>query len=274
MTITKDELEKYIYVATSSHSEIFESIEPHFYDAETEIEDDILGSVGVAAVEADTTSDIYNRTKKYVCIKSFLDVFRQLDLTLTPTGFGVVSNDNVAPASKARVDALEESLIMAEIKAKSELITACCKISGWGAQQVAAECVDNILFRYDDMVKYSSVEIKNSSDVRMARIKIADADGFLRLHLSDSLIDNVLSEIRTDSVSADNMAILRQLKICHGLWISGDIAEFKNRYHRLITTIEADETKYQLYWNSDAYKINHSDNWTNTKDNSAFFFVG
>lgn len=45
-----------------------------------------------------------------VCLAAAREAVPQLDLVLTPTGFGVVSNQQTAPASRERVSALAESL--------------------------------------------------------------------------------------------------------------------------------------------------------------------
>lgn len=47
-------------------------------------------------------------TKVVVC-EGYKNAIPSLDLILTPNGFGVVSNSNVAPASKERVNRLLES---------------------------------------------------------------------------------------------------------------------------------------------------------------------
>lgn len=45
----------------------------------------------------------------------------QLDLVLTPTGFGIVSNQNTAPASPARVQSLREELRHAATRAEEQV---------------------------------------------------------------------------------------------------------------------------------------------------------
>lgn len=52
----------------------------------------------------------YMLIAEYVCYKSMLTALPQLDIVLTRTGFGVVSNSTLAPASRERVDALSKQL--------------------------------------------------------------------------------------------------------------------------------------------------------------------
>lgn len=45
-----------------------------------------------------------------ICLRAAYDAVPQMDLVLTPTGFGIVSNQNTAPASRERVDTLRLQL--------------------------------------------------------------------------------------------------------------------------------------------------------------------
>lgn len=45
-----------------------------------------------------------------ICLRAAYNAVPQMDLVLTPTGFGIVSNQNTAPASRERVDALRLQL--------------------------------------------------------------------------------------------------------------------------------------------------------------------
>ena len=47
---------------------------------------------------------------KLVAYHAFMSAVPSLDLVLTPNGFGIVSNTNVVPASKERIDRLQSSL--------------------------------------------------------------------------------------------------------------------------------------------------------------------
>lgn len=64
------------------------------------------------------TSDMQNYAKAVVAHKAFHDAIPCLDLILTPNGFGIVSNQNVAPASAERV----KNLRAAELAARDEAI--------------------------------------------------------------------------------------------------------------------------------------------------------
>ena len=74
-----------------------------------------------------------------------------MDLVLTPNGFGVVSTQNLAPASRARVEALMASMRTAIDECIAALLPALARCSGWlGSAQ--ARWFGATLFPFPDIV--------------------------------------------------------------------------------------------------------------------------
>lgn len=128
--ISKDDFEQSILAATSSHSEVFESVEKHFEESYLRLSRQILGEVGEESLE--TSEELREAVIKVVCLDAFLSVVRHLDLVLTPTGFGVVANNEVSPASSSRVEALIEQCRVALIVAQDTVMALLTDIPGWG----------------------------------------------------------------------------------------------------------------------------------------------
>ena len=70
-------------------------------------------------------------TAKLVASEALRRAIPSLDLVLTPNGFGVVSNQNVAPASKERVDRLIASLAGYRDECIANLLPALVGASQW-----------------------------------------------------------------------------------------------------------------------------------------------
>lgn len=108
MKLTKQDFELALPVGISAHDEVYDAVSPAIATALDNYCSMLLGDVGIKRVtESEEDSQLKRYFNMLVCIDGFLSVFRQLDLVLTPTGFGIVSNDTISPASKQRVDALE-----------------------------------------------------------------------------------------------------------------------------------------------------------------------
>ena len=66
-----------------------------------------------------------------VANEAFRAAVPSLDLVLTPNGFGIVSNNNVAPASKERIERLISSLVDKRDEIISSMLPLLFSVSGW-----------------------------------------------------------------------------------------------------------------------------------------------
>lgn len=103
---------------------LFDKIRPQLEITEQWLHDTIVG---------DTLID--EDKNKMVCTIIACEAFRRsvpsLDIILTPNGFGIVSNSNVAPASKERVERLMASLGDLRDKAITALLNVLRQDSDW-----------------------------------------------------------------------------------------------------------------------------------------------
>ena len=70
-------------------------------------------------------------TRRIVVADALLRAIPQLDLVLTPNGFGIVSNQNVVPASKERIDRLMATLELTRDRALQQLLPMLTHIPDW-----------------------------------------------------------------------------------------------------------------------------------------------
>ena len=69
--------------------------------------------------------------EKLVACQAYMTAIPSLDLVLTPNGFGIVSNQNIVPASRERVDALINSLESQRDSAIEALILRLSSRTDW-----------------------------------------------------------------------------------------------------------------------------------------------
>ena len=69
--------------------------------------------------------------QRIVAIEAFINAVPSLDMILTPNGFGVVQNQNIAPASKERVERLLDSLEDERDREIARLLYVLPGIEGW-----------------------------------------------------------------------------------------------------------------------------------------------
>ena len=268
--ISKDDFERSILAATSSHTEVFESVEPHFEESYLQIRQQILGEAGEAALE--TSERLRTAVVRTVCLSAFLSVVRHLDLVLTPTGFGVVANNEVSPASTARVEALIEQCRVAYIKAEGDMLTWLVVTEGWGGSGQAEQCVTLLLFTYQQYTFQAKTE-PTSQQWHDKVASLYEADTTLRRLISDEQMDEFLAmergaKRRTD-IAGTAIFKLRRMLVCIA---DGLLTAYSGERGRLLSFLDQHIDQFPIYANSSAYKANHFKEFKNERSRPAFVF--
>lgn len=266
MVISKEEFESVLYVGTSAHMEVFDSVEPYLNECAEQFGDEVLGGIDTAE------EPVLAAARACVCLDAFLRVFRQLDLVLTPTGFGVVANNTTSPASKDRVNALEAQLHLERERRMGRLLHLLTHITGWGDTVAARRCVRTLYFdiRFYERAAGRTVDYAAWLE---AQPRIMETDILLRRKISDAQMETLLSAVRHASLTAEQLGAVSLMTDIFSLAIQHSPL-VRERVRNLINYMEEDTVTFADYINSKSYRVNHHDNFENTKDNPAFFFVG
>lgn len=108
----ESELRKYIpnvLATVDGETSFFDKLVPFIDDAEEWLYQTFAPQTLIEKL-ASIDEEQQNIVKRLVAYQAFLSAIPSLDLVLTPNGFGIVSNSNIAPASKERVEKLMASL--------------------------------------------------------------------------------------------------------------------------------------------------------------------
>ena len=274
LVITKADFEKAVPAAREPKGKIFEVLEDVINYEVANIENQVLGEVGAQAVEADTHSALAQTVKRLACIRAFLNEMRGLDLVLTATGFGVVSTQDTAPASKMRVDALDGELRRQERIQLGWMITLLFSVTGWSQSQQRQEQVPTLFYCIQQMERFAGINRPKPEDWDNAVPSILAADSYLRKHICDAYMEELLTELTSATNTASNAPIRYLCVKFIGAWIAQNHQLKEELYMRLINRLEADLSQDQTYANSEAYRLNHFKPYENHAEDSAFHFVG
>lgn len=111
---------------------LFDKIAPHLEVAEAWLTTTFLSEAVLTELPTrDANNKLLHYTRMAVVAESMLHAVPQLDLVLTPNGFGVVSNTNIAPASKERVERLLLSLKKMRDDTTSVLLPLLTQETSW-----------------------------------------------------------------------------------------------------------------------------------------------
>jgi len=277
ITITKSDFEQALPVGAAANDSVYESVKPALGRQLAFSNDVLLGVAGMAYLEEKgEDSPLLRWYKQLVCLSAFLSVLRQLDLVLTPTGFGVVSNDNLAPASKQRVDALEGALRTQYWRTLAMTLNQ-LRSENWGATDQARHFINHI---YDEYTFFFETH-RNATytDWNNYQTTIEEAEEMLRTKMGDRQMDDILDAFRR--ADGNRLEPYREVIICiirfTDTWAAKGLATLKQPvYRRLMRIIDSEDNKayFKLYRESASYQANHHEAFKNTKDSAGYVFNG
>lgn len=274
LEITKSDFESAIPAAREPKSKVFEAMTDALQLEVMQLEEQCLGEKGVQAVEEIQDLTLVNVVKNLVCVRAFLREMRGLDLVLTATGFGVVSTQDTAPASKMRVDALEGQLRRQERLLLGTLLDRLFRVEGWNLQVQRQLQVQTLFYTIQLLETFGGINHPKAEDWDAAVPVMLSADAFLRKHLGNAYMDELMQQLTSHSLSVQNQPVAIMCQMYIGACIAQNNKLKEETYMRLINRLEADLSLYQTYAGSEAYRLNHFTPYENHAEDSAFHFVG
>lgn len=138
--ITGEEiLRKYIpnvLATVKGEASLYDKLQPFLLSAEEWVAKNFIPSELISTIGED--SAVHQLLCQLVITEAFANAVPSLDLVLTPNGFGIVSNSNIAPASKERVERLIAELRSTRDRVLHLLLPKLPMIEGWlGTDQAA-----------------------------------------------------------------------------------------------------------------------------------------
>lgn len=233
----------------------------------------VVGQSFVTAAEENAA--LKGMMVRYVCLRSFVDVIRSLDLVLTATGFGIVSTDSMAPASKVRVDALMKECMLHAYECEFQLISMLKGIEGWSASAMATNNIRCLFWNVLLMRNYTTLEY-SADNWQKARGLALSADAFLRKAVSDEYMDELLAHERANALTNDDLIVIEKCNRFTGEFLSGydqDKAINQQRLDAITAYLNTYSDRYSTFAESELYKSLHAERYENKQEHPTFFFV-
>lgn len=211
--------------------------------------------------------------EKLVACHAYMTAIPSLDLVLTPNGFGIVSNQNVVPASRERVERLITSLESQRDAAIEALIYRLSSRTDWQ---------ESALGRY-----FASTMFPFLSLCRRLAIREHIWDSYQQLRERLIKIENVLADTY---FSQEQMAVFRQhvitqcrtannleSQIIHSLQsyelqLLSDIQVHPQCYYDLVNIIREHEEVFPAWHSSTVAELYKPKIFENKKKSSAYWF--
>ncbi len=251
MTITIDQtkFEAAVPAMRNATNEVFTTITGYIEEAKAEV----LELIGTLTIEEET-EELRSRATRLVCLMAAHRAMPHLDLVLTPTGFGVVSNQNVAPASRERVAALAERLRRDKSTERDLLLFALLRTS-WRNSPMAAATLTSLLWcpmlcrRYG--ITLDGAEVYEAEHEAL-KPHIAEAESLLAERISPELLSALIThQYTTPDVEAATYALLQEkcrriiaVKLSARLkpYMMDDLLDTVRRYRHLLPEYDGSST--------------------------------
>lgn len=271
--IDKETFKRIISMSISATANVFESLGVYLQTAERMVRMEYIGKT-LSDTFDELPEEVREEAKKAICLEAFYIAIPFLDLVLTPTGFGVVSNTNVVPASKERVSSLSAQVKNSRDHALDGLLVALHSLTNdsWSNEPVAKYHLDSLYWTAQQLRSRAGMPDACRTDLLKLRPQISEAEEIFRTRISSVYFDHLITSIRTDKVADADALIIMLLQSAIGAFLSNSLKQFRSLTDRAINTLEENIDKYPVYRESEAYKVKHFQRYQNEQEDTTFFW--
>lgn len=216
-----------------------------------------------------------------ICLRAAYNAVPQMDLVLTPTGFGIVSNQNTAPASRERVDALRLQLRRDACRLEDNVLSY---LAAHNLMTLRRSRVGSLLWTPSLCTLYGIRTPEGGEVLREEFDAMATALHAASARVVDVISPELYAALVTrqyaddeglvpdpsdkDMAYADAIVMARQLMAAHVMHGRG----IADHTRHLINYIEAHADQLDEYRLSPTYQARHTTQYENKQIDPSFFF--
>ena len=267
--IDKDKFEKIVLAATSSTAEVFNMMADRIAISTGKLKAMVFGK----AMDMNNLPEALTlESERFICCDAFADAMPGLDLVLTATGFGIVNNQNLSPASRDRVEALRKSVRQCADDALDAIIMGLIGNKEWAESAYAKMLVNSLFYSAAQLRDYAGKPDAHRADLAALRPMISEAEEIIRRNISAVMFVHLVQQIRSAALSDFETLLIWTLCNAVGFFINKQGDAFKNELQTAMNLMENNINEYPVYQNSEAYKVKHFEYYKNEKDDSCYFW--
>ncbi|MBP3757179.1 MAG: hypothetical protein J6I61_07860 [Prevotella sp.] len=226
--------------------------------------------------QLDSDEQLKQLAIRAVCLDAFVRTCRSLDLVLTATGFGIVSTESTAPASRVRVEALIEEMAVEELHTIDLMLQLLVKVNGWGLTEQARQRIPTLFYRPMFLKMWATMPL-TSQNWQLAQGRAASADAFLRAEISEEYMDELLQKVRTATLENADIIVVDKCNRFTGDYLSNyELSKGmpnKQMLRAIMEQLESYPDSYPIYVQSRLYAKRHAERYQNKKQDPTFFFM-
>ena len=270
LRITKEDFEHHVPVAQSNNDGIFEACASFIESEGIDFCENVLGELGMEAIE--TTNGLRSSAVGAICNRGFVLAIRQLDVVLTNTGFGVVSTQDLTPASQSRVQAVEDNVRLNILRTTCNSIKYLRRVVGWGDTEAAQLCIPHICWSYHEMLLRAGMEAKYSLWISV-QPAITEALKVITDNISIEMMSVLLDAERMAlSLTVFNRTLKDTIMRAVAFKMCGNEEAFKAGVKDIVRLLEDNIDNFPEYRDSSTYEARHYKGYENRQDSKVYYF--
>lgn len=267
--MTREDFERYVPSAVMPDDTLFERIAGHLEAGEADVKS-LLGADLYAVRDQDLT--LLNLCNRMACLVAYKTAIPHLDLVLTENGFGVVSNQNVAPASSERVNRLRQQVQFSLDDSIDDLLDYLRGNQQWVNTYTATAVFRSLVWNGRQQLVYFAIPNGHRSSLDELRPKISAAEEKVKHCISPEFFDELCDAVRLRTATADQNTAIHKILMTIGADVTDDKAMAHFHVKKLVEWLDGNIRTFTTYANSTAYAANTFEPYKNEKDDPCYFF--
>lgn len=251
---------------------LYDKLSLYLRKAERWLADNFVGDELLALIDELPADD---ELRLMVCQIIALDAFRRavpsLDLVLTPNGFGIVSNQNIAPASPDRVKRLVDSLLSNRDDLASDLVLLLARREDWPTteqgQYFGATLWPSL--ELAPLAGYTADKWQHFKSLRLQVLTIEQelAENFV----SEELMARLRAHLFAQSVTAEERTVIDAVRQTELEMLSGKPLDYK-RMFSVVDRIKKRPETFPEWQDSYTSQLFGRPSFENRKDAAGYWF--
>ena len=264
-----------VVTTVEGETPLYDKVHPWLTVAEQWVNDRFTGSAVLDAIAADPSTTIWQQAALLIMSEAMRCAIPSLDVVLTPNGFGIVSNQNVAPASKERVERLIESMRAGRDLYADYLLDSLFARGDWQSSAQRAWLCRTLLQspREAEFGVYGSKWTGSRWDafleLRDRAISIEDA--IAEKWVSEPLMERLRLALRTPGAPANDVSLALRVRSCVFTELKGEPRNHR-ALDRVVNYVRHQPEVYPEWAESDTAKLWAPPVFRNTKESKGYFF--
>ena len=257
--------------AKSPTGDIYNMVVP-FFERQERLIRTVIGSTlfDSLSLTGETNKELASVVARFVCVSAFHEAIPHLDLVLTQTGFGVVSNDTIAPASMERVRNLREGLLLDAAAAFDDMIDILPSVPDWSDTGYARRMFSALFISAKDIADI--VDKPRTLDTVAHHLpEIRAEEEAIASLLSPELMQHLRRGRRFNDLSDMELQLISRIKD-HFVLRFRKSPEAKRNASNLLKFVEDNIDAFPSYAASRTYEANHFERYENKADDPCFIW--